>query len=184
MRSGWVCRPAAIPPAGLYRWLNLKTDNFNPATTDHGRSQSCHDLASSGIIEPLDGAKTTVEPLITTSLDSTKIPAEKLSGLPDVSPAFWPSSNRNNKRYILAPASTGMAESAFPDRSAEAPEPAKPEAKEGETIRRPKPAEDPVPAVEAVKQSRSRSNIVVVADTDILDDRFWLQKQEFFGQRV
>src|SRR5205085_11798963 len=27
-------------------------------------------------------------------------------------------------------------------------------------------------------------SLVVVADTDLLDDKFWLQKQEFFGQRV
>jgi len=77
-----------------------------------------------------------------------------------------------------------MAESAFPDGPPKAPEPAKPETKEGETDPPPKPAEDPVPAVEAVKQSAQPINIVVVADTDILDDRFWLQKQEFFGQRV
>jgi hypothetical protein len=41
-------------------------------------------MASAGIIEPLEGAKTRIEPLITTSPDSTKIPAEKLIGLPDV----------------------------------------------------------------------------------------------------
>jgi ABC-type uncharacterized transport system involved in gliding motility auxiliary subunit len=27
-------------------------------------------------------------------------------------------------------------------------------------------------------------NVVVVADTDMLDDRFWLQTQDFFGQKV
>jgi len=27
-------------------------------------------------------------------------------------------------------------------------------------------------------------NVIVVADTDILDDRFWVQVQDFFGQRV
>ena len=35
-------------------------------------------MASAGIIEPLPGAKTTIEPLITTSPDSTKIPVDKL----------------------------------------------------------------------------------------------------------
>ena len=35
-----------------------------------------------------------------------------------------------------------------------------------------------------MKQSAQPINLVVVADTDMLDDRFWLQKQEFFGRRL
>jgi ABC-type uncharacterized transport system involved in gliding motility auxiliary subunit len=170
-------------PLDYIAWLNLKTDNLN--RDDMITADLSHVMmASSGIIEPLDGAKTTVEPLITTSLDSTKIPAEKLTGLPDVA-GLLAEFKPDNKRYILAARVTGMAESAFPDGPPKAPEPAKPEAKEGETDPPPKPAEDPaVPAVEAVKQSAQPINIVVIADTDILDDKFWLQKQEFFGQRV
>src|SRR6267378_1385388 len=169
-------------PLDYIAWLNLKTDNLN--RDDMITADLSHVMmASSGIIKPLEGAKTTVEPLITTSLDSTKIPAEKLTGLPDVA-GLLAEFKPDNKRYILAARVTGMAESAFPDGPPKAPEPAKPETKEGETDPPPKPAEDPVPAVEAVKQSAQPINIVVVADTDILDDKFWLQKQEFFGQRV
>jgi ABC-type uncharacterized transport system involved in gliding motility auxiliary subunit len=138
-------------------------------------------MASAGIIEPIAGAKTTIEPLITTSPDSEKIPAEKLTGLPDVAgllAGFKP----DDKRYILAAHVTGMADSAFPEGPPKPPEPAKPEAKEGETKPPPKPGE--APAGEPLKQSVQPINLVVVADTDILDDKFWLQKQEFFGQRV
>jgi ABC-type uncharacterized transport system involved in gliding motility auxiliary subunit len=141
-------------------------------------------MASSGIIEPLEGAKTTVEPLITTSPDSTKIPAEKLTGLPDVA-ALLAGFKPDNKRYILAAHVTGMAESAFPDGPPKTPEPDKPEAKEGDKGSPPKPAEDPaVPGVASITQSAQPINVVVVADTDMLDDKFWLQRQEFFGQRV
>jgi ABC-type uncharacterized transport system involved in gliding motility auxiliary subunit len=81
----------------------------------------------------------------------------------------------DNKRYILAARVTGPAESAFPDGPPKPSEAAK--AKEGE-------AEAPVPSDGQLKQSAQPINVVVVADTDILDDKFWLQKQEFFGQRV
>jgi ABC-type uncharacterized transport system involved in gliding motility auxiliary subunit len=37
---------------------------------------------------------------------------------------------------------------------------------------------------EALKQSAQPANIVVVADTDLLDDRFWAQTQNFYGRRV
>jgi len=154
-------------------WLNLKADNLNRAdmiTADLSHVM----MATSGIVEPIEGAKTAVEPLITTSPDSMKIPAEKLTGLPDVA-GLLAEFKPDNKRYILAAHVTGTAETAFPDGPPKPPEPAKPEAKEGE----PAPA-----AADWVKQSAQPINVVVVADTDMLDDRFWLQKQEFFGQRV
>ena len=177
-------------PLDYIAWLNLKTDNLN--RDDMITADLSHiTMASSGIIEPIDGAKTTIEPLITTSPDSTKIPAEKLMGLPDVA-GLLAEFKPDNKRYILAAHVTGIAESAFPDGPPKPSEPAKPEgadpteAKEGEAEPPPpKPAETPAtPAVESLKQSAQPINVIVVADTDMLDDKFWMQKQEFFGQRV
>ena len=177
-------------PLDYIAWLNLKTDNLN--RDDMITADLSHiTMASSGIIEPIDGAKTTIEPLITTSRDSTKIPAEKLMGLPDVA-GLLAEFKPDNKRYILAAHVTGIAESAFPDGPPKPSEPAKPEGadptevKEGETdTPPPKPAETPAtPAVESLKQSAQPINVIVVADTDMLDDKFWMQKQEFFGQRV
>jgi ABC-type uncharacterized transport system involved in gliding motility auxiliary subunit len=175
-------------PLDYIAWLNLKADNLNREdviTADLSHIM----MATSGIIEPLEGAKTTIEPLITTSLDSTKIAAEKLTGLPDVA-GLLAEFKPDNKRYILAARVTGTAESAFPDGPPKPSEPAKPEAKEGEAKESEaeppaKPAEEAsAPAIEWLKQSAQPINLVVVADTDMLDDKFWLQKQEFFGQRV
>jgi ABC-type uncharacterized transport system involved in gliding motility auxiliary subunit len=167
-------------PLDYIAWLNLKTDNLN--RTDMITADLSHVMmASSGIIQPIEGAKTTIEPLITTSPDSMKIPAEKLRGLPDVA-GLLAEFKPDDKRYILAAHVSGTAESAFPDGPSKPPEPAKPEAKEGETA--PPSPEPAAPASEWLKQSAKPINVVVVADTDLLDDRFWLEKQEFFGQRV
>jgi ABC-type uncharacterized transport system involved in gliding motility auxiliary subunit len=166
-------------PLDYIAWLNLKTDNLN--RTDMITADLSHVMmASSGIIQPIEGAKTTIEPLITTSPDSMKIAAEKLRGLPDVA-GLLAEFKPDDKRYILAAHVTGTAESAFPDGPPKPPEPAKPEAKEGEAA--PSPPER-TPAADWLKQSAKPINVVVVADTDMLDDRFWLEKQEFFGQRV
>src|SRR5271166_4937099 len=163
-------------PLDYIAWLNLRAANLN--RDDMITADLSHiTMATAGIIEPLEGAKTTIEPLITTSADSTKIPAEKLMGLPDVA-GLLAQFKSDNKRYILAAHITGMVETAFPDGPPKPPEPAKPETeetKEGEA----KPT-----AAESVKQSAQPMNIVVVADTDMLDDRFWVQAQDFFGQRV
>ena len=40
------------------------------------------------------------------------------------------------------------------------------------------------PAATWLKQSAHPIDVVVVADTDLLDDRLWVQSQDFFGQRV
>jgi ABC-type uncharacterized transport system involved in gliding motility auxiliary subunit len=184
-------------PLDYIAWLNLKAANLNRddmITADLNHVM----MASSGIIEPLDGAKTTIEPLITTSPDSTKIAAEKLSGLPDVA-GLLSQFKSDNKRYILAAHVTGMVDTAFPDGPPKPPEPAKPEAAKPAATDPPAgeaPAEKPAeaapapakpaeaPAADWLKTSTQPINIVVVADTDMLDDRFWMQTQDFFGQRV
>ena len=189
---------AAARPLDYIAWLNLQAANLN--RDDMITADLSHIMmASSGIIEPLDGAKTKIEPLITTSSDSTKIPAEKLTGLPDVA-GLLSQFKSDNKRYILAAHVTGPADTAFPDGPPKPPEPAKPEdpakpeatdpvASEAAATRvaettpaSGKPAA--TPAADWLKASAQPINIVVVADTDMLDDRFWLQNQDFFGQRI
>jgi ABC-type uncharacterized transport system involved in gliding motility auxiliary subunit len=174
-------------------WLNLRAANLNHddmITADLSHVM----MASAGIIEPLEGAKTTIEPLITTSPDSTKIPVEKLAGeLPDVA-GLLSQFKSDNKRYILAAHVTGMVDTAFPDGPPKPPEPAKPEAAAKPEVTDPpseaateKPGETKPPSsagAEWVKTSVQPINVVVVGDTDMLDDRFWVQTQDFFGQRV
>ncbi len=177
-RVGVPASRGGTRPLDYVAWLNLKTDNLN--RTDMITADLSHVmLASSGIIEPIEGAKTTIEPLITTSPNSMKIPAEKLTGLPDVA-GLLAEFKPDDKRYILAAHVSGTAESAFPDGPPKPPEPAKPEAKQGETA----PPSPEAPGTEWLKQSAKPIDVVVVADTDLLDDRFWLEKQEFFGQRL
>jgi ABC-type uncharacterized transport system involved in gliding motility auxiliary subunit len=49
----------------------------------------------------------------------------------------------------------------------------------------PAPAEGAPPSAQThLTQSNGAINVIVVADTDMLEDRFWVQVQEFFGQRV
>jgi ABC-type uncharacterized transport system involved in gliding motility auxiliary subunit len=92
---------------------------------------------------------------------------------------------------MLAARVTGTAQTAFPDGPPKKPEkpgekagePAgdKPEAPPaGDTA---KPPADAKP-VDFVKQSVQPINVIVVADSDMLDDRFWAQSQDYFGQRV
>ncbi|MBV9585025.1 MAG: ABC transporter, partial [Alphaproteobacteria bacterium] len=47
-----------------------------------------------------------------------------------------------------------------------------------------KPAGTAPPPVDFLRQSAQPINVVVVADTDMLDDRFWADTRDFFGRRV
>src|SRR5262249_8745760 len=114
-------------------WINLRSDNLNHddvITADLSHVA----MPTPGILEPVRGTQTKVEPLIPTSAESTKIPVEKVKGLPDVA-SLLAQFRPDDKRYILAARVTGMAQTAFPDGQPKPPE--KPTAKPGE------PAEEP-----------------------------------------
>jgi ABC-type uncharacterized transport system involved in gliding motility auxiliary subunit len=72
---------------------------------------------------------------------------------------------------------TGPAATAFPDGPPKEPE--KKDAPAAKPDDKPKPAPPP-----QIKESAQAINVIAVADTDILEDRFWVQVQDFFGQKV
>jgi ABC-type uncharacterized transport system involved in gliding motility auxiliary subunit len=158
-------------------WLTLRDGELN---RDDVITASLRQIAmaSAGIIEPLAGASTKFEPLITTSPDAMKLPVAKVAGLPDVAGLLTHFKSADT-RYVLAAHITGPAATAFPDGAPPAAPPAaKPGAKPGE------PAAKPGPAADFVRQSAKPINVVVVADSDMLDDRFWARSQDFFGRQV
>src|SRR5208282_2098673 len=83
-----AARRVVVPVAGrtpqsvdYVAWLNLQSANLSrddPITADLSQIA----MASSGILQPIEGATTTFVPLIQTTADSEKIPVEKVKGLP------------------------------------------------------------------------------------------------------
>jgi ABC-type uncharacterized transport system involved in gliding motility auxiliary subunit len=160
-------RSVAVPVQGkppktmdYVAWLDLPKANLSrndPITADLTQIA----MATAGILEPINGAKTHFEPLIVTSTDAEKVPVDQVKGLPDVA-AVLAHFRPEQRVFVLAAHVTGDVATAFPD--------GKPGAE--------------ADAPPALKQSAQPANIVVVADTDMLDDRFWSQNQDFYGRRV
>ncbi|MFM7280739.1 MAG: ABC transporter, partial [Planctomycetia bacterium] len=71
------------------------------------------------------------------------------------------------ERLMIAARINGPAKSAFPD--------GKPAAADGTA-----PPADPA----ALKESKGPINVIVVADADLLADKWWTRMQNFFGQRL
>ncbi|MBV8779262.1 MAG: Gldg family protein [Alphaproteobacteria bacterium] len=157
-------------------WLNLPAANLDP---DDPITANLHEItmATAGILEPAEGATTHFQPLIRTSLEAEKLPVDKVKDLPDVA-ALLAQFRPEQRQFVLAAHVTGDVKTAFPD-GKPSPPPSPHDAGP-----QPEPSKDSAPPVAALKQSVKPVNIVVVADTDMLDDRFWAQSRDFFGQRV
>jgi ABC-type uncharacterized transport system involved in gliding motility auxiliary subunit len=172
-----------VQAAEYLAWLNLKGDALNlddPVTGLLGQLN----FATAGALQPVAGAKTKLEWLVRSSAQSELIDASKLQGLPDVL-GLLQGFKATGERYTLAARITGPADTAFPDGrpvdpAADATKPQ--DAKPGDA---PKPdaakfTADP----NEIKTAKEPIDVIVVADSDLLDDRFWVQVQDFFGQRA
>ncbi len=115
-------------------------------------------LASAGVLERAPDATTQVTPLISTGPRSMAIDVEKLRPVPDLQGllrAFQP----EGRPIMLAARVSGPAKPAFPAAPETGSEPS------AATAMRP-------------------INVIVVADADMIFDRFWVTSADFFGQRV
>lgn len=146
-------------------------------------------MATAGILRPMEGATTDVVPLIATGMMSMAIDAARVRTSPnprrllaDFSPG--------GERLVLAARVNGPASSAFPDGP---PLEEQAASEDGAEDLEQDAADAPSPAAEADAMSpadghRTSSdgpiNVVVVADTDLLDDRFWVRVQDFAGERL
>ncbi len=171
-----------VEPVDYVAWLSLKPRNFNRdnlITADLGTIN----VATAGILKPRDGAKTAFSPLISTSSDSEEIPVEKVQGpLPDIA-ALLADFKPLGKPLVIAADVTGPADTAFPDGPPVDKDKADKDKKAGKDPKDTQVAQAAAAAAQ-LKTAVKPIDIVVVADTDILDDRLWVQTQEFMGQRV
>ena len=166
-------------------WLSLQKANFNPSdvlTSDLSTIQ----MGSAGILEPVKGATTKIEPLIQTSPQSEEIDVDKVKMQPDPV-ALLAQFKASNQRYILAARISGPVKTAFPDGPPPNPKkdegPKKGDAKKDEAKDKPA-ASTPAPAAKQIMASKEPINVIVITDTDMLEDRFWADTQDFFGQQV
>ncbi|QDO96215.1 ABC transporter [Ferrovibrio terrae] len=125
--------------------------------------------ASMGSIRKLEGATTTVTPLITSSNQAMLMDVKDLDGDPNpqaLAEKFKPT----GETYMLAARISGTVKSAFPNGAPPV------EKKDGD-----KPAV--APAAHVVESAKP-INVLLVADADLLDDRFWVRSQQMMGQNM
>ncbi|WP_114377783.1 GldG family protein [Elioraea thermophila] len=123
-------------------------------------------FASAGFLTPREGAPGSFEPLITTSPEAGVIDAARVRVEPDPTRILAEFRPEGTPR-VLAARVRGTFETAFPDGPPKA---------EGEA--------EPARSAPHLARSNGTSTVVVIADSDVLEDRFWVRVQDFFGQQV
>jgi ABC-type uncharacterized transport system involved in gliding motility auxiliary subunit len=121
-----------------------------------------------GYFEPAPGATAKLTPLLSSSVESEVMPADRFQFLPDPEELlrnFTP----GGKQFVIAARLEGPLKSAFPDGAP---------ASEG----RDAPVDTALAAAHIA--STESANLVLVGDVDILSDRLWVQAQNFLGQRL
>jgi ABC-type uncharacterized transport system involved in gliding motility auxiliary subunit len=112
-------------------------------------------LSTAGSFRMADDAALTLEPLLQTSAQASTIDVERVKFLPDPSSLFA-DFTPTGESYVLAGRLTGTAKTAFGERS----------------------------GAGHLAESKQPVSILLVADTDLLSDRLWVQVSNFFGQQI
>lgn len=147
------------PPVRHLGILSVDADGMNSTDVATADLQAVN-FSSSGWLVPLENASTGFETLVETSQNAAPIDAIRLrfmSNPQDLFEGFQPTGDR----FALAARINGKAGTAFDE-----------------------PPESMPLAGHLLESGEAGINVVLFADTDILTDRLWVQKQNFLGQLV
>ncbi len=153
-------------------------------------------LSSTGVIMQVEGTTTRFEPLIVSSSDAMLMDASLLEDITDPSVLFDEFVSEG-KSFTIAARISGVIETAFPDGrpieiieateldgDTETEESAVEVAADESAVVEEAPAEEEPVEEEHLLSSNGEVNILVFADTDMLNDRLWVQVGQFLGQRI
>ncbi len=150
-------RSARGPQETLYLpWLRLGEDSFNKDDFTTSELKVVH-LGTAGIIEQDEDSKVEMSSLMQTTKDSMQLERDLILFQQDPN-IILENFESSNQRQNLAVRISGKVESVYPD--------GKPNATEDDKT-------------EFLKEGNI--NLILVADTDILSDMFWVRTQSFFG---
>lgn len=156
------------PVASFPIWLHLTQSQFDPKDMITANLQAIN-LASAGALHALKGATTHFLPLVSSSAEAALLDSEQVRFNPrpqDLMGLIQPT----GETFVIAARVFGPAKSAFT---------AGPPAAMT-TAGQPPP--EPLPP--QLKESSGSINVVIMADTDVFDDRFWVRVENLYGKRV
>ncbi len=144
-------------------WLRMTESNFNSDDFSTSELNLVH-MGTVGSLESVADKGLTIIPLIETSEQSTKLERDLILFQRDPN-VIMSNFKSENRKMLIAARISGKAESYFPD--------GKPtEDAEAEKI------------IDSKFVNEGELNLILIADTDIMADHFWIRSQEMFGVAV
>ncbi|MFT5507773.1 MAG: ABC-type uncharacterized transport system involved in gliding motility auxiliary subunit [Hyphomicrobiaceae bacterium] len=130
-------------------------------------------IGTAGFFEATKDAKTKLEPIISTSKSAMKIASVQLAGGRPDPVAMLRNYKAGSKALVLAARVTGDIKTAFPDGKPKSEDKKKPAAAA---------KKDDKPKQQQLKSGKI--NAILVGDSDMLYDEFWVRARDVFGQQV
>ena len=151
------------PQETLYLpWLRLGEENFNQEDFSTNELKLIH-VGTAGIIEQREESSVEMSPLIQTTSNAMKLERDLILFQQDPN-IILENFVSEEEQLILAARLSGHVSSAFPEGN-------------------PVPAEEG-DAIQPGSLHEGDINVILVADTDILNDIFWVRRQNFFGMDI
>ncbi len=166
---------------------------YNPASFDKDdiviRDLNLLHFGTAGVLKPLADSALNFQPLVLSSNQSMLLDASKFEILLDPNTLF-DGFVPDGQHHVIAARIRGAANTAFPD-GAPQPEVSEEDTAQSEDSTANNEENDPqqrddeqTPSRPHLAQSSEDINLLVVADTDFLSNRLWIQVQNFFGQQI
>ena len=163
-------------------WMNITPHTFDQEDIVTGNLANLG-FGTPGYLEPAQGATTTFAPLVTTTPRAAQFTTEQVAAVTtdprDLLDEYAP----QDRPYTVVARVSGKVGTAFPDGR-----PVLELSGDEDTSETAKEAGDAgsetEPKAEHLSESTEEAQIILVADADMLADRFWVVVQEFLGSRI
>ena len=143
------------PPVRHPAILGFNKHDLNPTDITTATLESIN-VSTAGFFSLAKEAKTTLTPLIQTSPEAMTVQAERIKFLPDPSQLLVGYKPDGNQPLVVAGRLQGRFATAFPERKEEG----------------------------HLAEAKESGEIIIVADTDVLTNRLWVQVQAILGQQI
>ena len=162
-------------------WMNVTPDTFDQDDIVTGNLANLG-FGTPGYLEPAEGATTTFTPLVTTTPRAAQFTSAQVAAVTTDPRDLLDQYTPQDRAYTMIARISGKVGTAFPN-GRPPPEPSEEDTSEAAE------ADDgdgsgTEPEAQHLSESTEDAQIILVADADMLADRFWVVVQEFLGNRI
>ena len=169
-------------------WMNVTPQTFDPEDIVTGNLGNLG-FGTPGYLEPAEGATTTFTPLVSTTPGAAQFTTAEVAAVTTDPRDLLDDYESRNRPYTIVARVAGKVRTAFPDgrpipETSEEEGDASAGADAAGSEAEPSSEPSSEPGAEHIPESVEDAQILLVADADMLADRFWVVIQEFLGNRI